>query len=122
MLHASTSQQITPPHNIVTSGDPEALRLLLEATLNRLHTPQTPPGWDSLNAYRRDILRLTADGLTNAQIGNRLCRTEKAINKQKTGIVATLGLTGTGWHCLSRYVAEHKPFLRSLSLTTEQKK
>jgi len=83
--------------------------LLLEAALKL----PPPPGWDLLNAYQRDILRLTADGLTNAQIGDQLCKSAKSIRNQKTVIIKTLGLTND-WHRLSRYVSLHLPFLLQL--------
>ncbi len=86
-----------------------------------LTLPATPPGWERLDIYRRNIVCLTAQGLTNAQIGEKLCKSEKTITNRKTDIIAELGLTNASWHCLTDFVATHRVFLRQQPVLADKK-
>ena len=110
------SNKLPPPRTEVTRTEAPALPAG-GATPGELADakptpPATPPGWERLDSYRRNILCLTAHGLTNAQIGKKLFKSEKTITNRKTEIIAELGLTNASWHCLSHYVATHQVFLR----------
>jgi DNA-binding NarL/FixJ family response regulator len=126
MLYASILQQVTPPRTEVTGAktsalpgvDPTALSELADA---KPTPPATPPGWERLDSYRRNILCLTAHGLTNAQIGEKLCKSEKTITNRKTEIIDELGLKNASWHCLSDYVATHQVFLRQQPFLADRK-
>jgi DNA-binding NarL/FixJ family response regulator len=77
-----------------------------------------PPGWENLNNHQRAIVQLTAQGLTNAQIANKLCQATGTIKNQKTVIISHLMLGNQHWHSLSYFVMQHYAFLSQLPPAT----
>jgi DNA-binding NarL/FixJ family response regulator len=58
----------------------------------RLARPAPPKELDELTARERDILRLIASGLSNAEIGKQLCISETTVKSHVTHILQKLGL------------------------------
>ncbi len=113
---------------MVTPGGLAAYRTWLQTTLSALPPPDNPappaltpppalaepPGWATLSDCQRAILHLTALGLTNAQIGDRLCKATQTIKNQKGLIIGKLVPDDTGKHSLGHYVAQHYGFLSQM--------
>ena len=78
----------------VTQGgtvlDPEVVELMMKRSL------RDDQALDSLSPRRREVLTLTAEGLSNAAIARRLHITEKAVVVHTSGIYDTLGLPADG--------------------------
>jgi len=58
----------------------------------RIPRPAPPKELDELTAREQDILRLIADGLSNAEIGQQLYISETTVKTHVTHILAKLGL------------------------------
>jgi DNA-binding CsgD family transcriptional regulator len=51
-------------------------------------------GWPSLTPVERDVVRLVAEGRTNAEIGQRLFISVNTVKKHLTHVYARLGVDG----------------------------
>jgi DNA-binding NarL/FixJ family response regulator len=68
--------------------DPKVVGRILE----RLRSGVDDPELQTLTPRERTILVLIADGLTNRQIGERLCLAEKTVKNYVSGLLAKLGM------------------------------
>ena len=59
---------------------------------SRLPRPTQPAGFDELTAREQEIFRLLADGLSNAEIAERLVITDSTVKSHITHILQKLGL------------------------------
>jgi DNA-binding NarL/FixJ family response regulator len=55
------------------------------------------------------VLKLVGNGLTTREIADKLCRSEKTIEAQRTFVSKALKLEGT--NCLIRFAATYKAYL-----------
>jgi DNA-binding NarL/FixJ family response regulator len=58
----------------------------------RMERPGAPPGLDELTEREHEVLRLLADGLSNAEIGERLFVSEATVKTHVTHVLRKLGL------------------------------
>ena len=62
------------------------------ARFARIQRPEAPKGLDELTARERDILRLIASGLSNAEIGQELYISDTTVKTHVTHVLQKLGL------------------------------
>ena len=62
-----------------------------------------------LTPCKRKVLKLVANGLTTREIADKLCRSEKTIEAQRTLIIRELNLKGNS--CLIRFAATYTAYL-----------
>jgi DNA-binding NarL/FixJ family response regulator len=79
----------------VAAGDtllsPEVTKRVIDQ-FTRLPCHTTPPGFDELTAREQEIFRLVAEGLSNAEIAERLLITDSTVKSHITHVLSTLGL------------------------------
>ena len=119
MIHFSTSQQVTPPLNAVTSVEPGLWQAALKAALDLVTTaqktappvtpPDAPPGWDKLKPGHRAVLRLIAGGHSTAAIAEQRCQSPHAVHSQRAAICRALNLSGN--NCLLLFAERHRTWL-----------
>ena len=95
VLKDDPPEQLLAAIRTVAAGD----ALLSPAVTKRVITrfarighPETPEGFDELTEREREILRLLADGLSNAEIGERLYIGETTVKTHVTHILQKLEL------------------------------
>src|SRR5690242_6898275 len=103
-LHAGASGFVLkddPPEQLiaavrtVAAGDALLSPTVTKRVIKRfagMTRPAPPPGLDELTAREREIFRLIADGLSNAEIGRRLFIGETTVKTHVTQILRKLGL------------------------------
>ena len=113
------NQRISPKP--VASGAADRLLSLLQQVLspspigqqvsNGASTAMPLPGWERLTRREQQILYLSAQYLTIAQMADCLHSSPKTVTNQRTVINQKLGLSGA--FCLLTFVAEHRHWLIS---------
>jgi DNA-binding NarL/FixJ family response regulator len=90
-----------PPEQLITAirtvaaGDAllsPAITKRVIRQFTRLPRPAAPKGFDELTARERDVFRLMADGLSNAEIGEALFISDTTVKTHITHVLAKLGL------------------------------
>ena len=95
VLKDDPPEQLIGAIRTVAAGDallsPSITRRVIEQFARSPH-PTPPPELDDLTARERDILRLIAGGLSNAEIGQRLFISETTVKTHVTHILQKLDL------------------------------
>jgi DNA-binding NarL/FixJ family response regulator len=88
--------QLVDAIRVIAAGDallaPQVTRRLLARFAGSLGDDRTPPSLDELTERELDILRLLAEGLSNAEIAVRLVVGESTVKTHVSSILRKLGL------------------------------
>jgi DNA-binding NarL/FixJ family response regulator len=95
VLKAAPPEQLIAATRTVAAGDallsPTVTKRVIEQ-FARVPRPAPPPELDDLSDRERDVFRLLARGLSNAEIGHELFIGETTVKTHVTHILAKLGL------------------------------
>jgi DNA-binding NarL/FixJ family response regulator len=86
-------QQLARALSVVLEGEMALPRELLEAYLNWYNEQQRRLDLSTLKERQLEILRLVAEGLSNAQIAKRLYLSESTVKQHLRGAYKALGIT-----------------------------
>jgi DNA-binding NarL/FixJ family response regulator len=95
VLKDDPPEQLIAAIHTVAAGDALLSPSVTRRVIHQFtHIPRStpPPGLDELTARERDILRLIAEGLSNAEIGERLYISETTVKTHVTHILQKLDL------------------------------
>ena len=95
VLKDDPPEQLIAAVRTVAAGDAllsPAITKRVIRQFTRISRPAPPKELDELTAREQDILRLIADGLSNAEIGRQLYISETTVKTHVTHILAKLGL------------------------------
>jgi DNA-binding NarL/FixJ family response regulator len=95
MLKDDPPEQLIDAIRTVAAGDALLSPAVTKRVIKRFARaprPEPPKGFDELTAREREILRLVADGLSNAEIGEQLFIEETTVKTHVTHILQKLGL------------------------------
>ena len=95
VLKDDPPEQLLAAVRTVAAGEallsPEVTKRVIQQ-FTRLPRPSTPAGFDELTAREEEIFRLLAEGLSNAEIAERLVITDSTVKSHVTHILQKLGL------------------------------
>jgi DNA-binding NarL/FixJ family response regulator len=95
VLKDEPPEQLISAVRTVAAGDallsPQVTKRVIKQ-FTRLPRPTTPAGYDELTAREQEIFRLLADGLSNAEIAQRLVIADSTVKSHITHILQKLGL------------------------------
>jgi DNA-binding NarL/FixJ family response regulator len=95
VLKDDPPEQLLAAVRTVAAGEallsPEITKRVIKQ-FTRLPRPTTPAGFDELTAREQEIFRLLADGLSNAEIAERLVITDSTVKSHISHILQKLGL------------------------------
>ena len=95
VLKDDPPEQLLAAVRTVAAGEallsPEVTKRVIKQ-FTRLPRPTTPAGFDELTAREQEIFRLLADGLSNAEVAERLVITDSTVKSHITHILQKLGL------------------------------
>jgi DNA-binding NarL/FixJ family response regulator len=95
VLKDDPPEQLIAAIHTVAAGDallsPSVTKRVIKQ-FRRIPRPTPPPELDELTARERDILRLIAEGLSNAEIGERLYISETTVKTHVTHLLHKLNL------------------------------
>lgn len=96
LLKDTTPEQLAHAVRVVAAGDalidPALTRALIQRALPNLGRPTTPPRFDQLSARELEVLRLLAQGLSNAEIAGVLVVSEATVKTHVSRMLTKLGL------------------------------
>lgn len=96
LLKDSTPEQLVHAVRVVASGnallDPVVTRDLIRRAIPALAAPAAPPRFDALSEREVQVLRLLAQGMSNAEIADALVVTEATVKSHVSRLLAKLGL------------------------------
>ena len=96
LLKDSTPEQLVHAVRVVASGDalldPAITRALIERALPALTERTVPPRFDALSERETQVLRLLAQGMSNAEIAGTLVVTEATVKTHVSRLLTKLGL------------------------------
>jgi len=95
VLKDDPPEQLLAAVRTVAAGEallsPEVTKRVIKQ-FTRLPRPTTPAGFDELTAREQEIFHLLADGLSNAEVAERLVITDSTVKSHITHILQKLGL------------------------------
>jgi DNA-binding NarL/FixJ family response regulator len=96
LLKDSTPEQLVHAVRVIASGDalldPAITRELIKRALPSLTEPAAPPRFNSLSERETQVLRLLAQGMSNAEIAGTLVVTEATVKTHVSRLLTKLGL------------------------------
>jgi DNA-binding NarL/FixJ family response regulator len=96
LLKDATPEQLVNAIRVVAGGeallDPAITRNLIRRVLPALTTPEAPPRFDALSDRETQVLRLIAQGMTNAEIAALLVVSEATVKTHVSRLLAKLDL------------------------------
>jgi DNA-binding NarL/FixJ family response regulator len=96
LLKDATPEQLIHAIRVVAGGeallDPAITRNLIRRVLPALTTPEAPPRFDALSDRETQVLRLIAQGMTNAEIAALLVVSEATVKTHVSRLLAKLDL------------------------------
>lgn len=96
LLKDTTPQQLVHAVRVVANGDalldPAVTRQLIQRALPSLTRPVPSARFDALSARETEVLRLLAQGLSNAEIANTLTVSETTVKTHVSRLLGKLGL------------------------------
>jgi DNA-binding NarL/FixJ family response regulator len=96
LLKDATPEQLVHAIRVVAGGeallDPAITRNLIRRVLPALTTPEVPPRFDALSDRETQVLRLIAQGMTNAEIAALLVVSEATVKTHVSRLLAKLDL------------------------------
>jgi two-component system, NarL family, response regulator NreC len=96
MLKEAADTELISAIRVVSSGrfylSPSAQTMMVSDYLQRVHTGEERDSYGALTEREREILKLVAEGYTNAQIGERLFISPKTVDTHRTHIMDKLNL------------------------------
>ncbi len=95
VLKDDPPEQLIEAVRTVAAGDallsPQVTKRVIQQ-FSRLPRPSAPAGFEELTSREMEIFRLLADGLSNAEIGDRLVIADSTVKSHITHILQKLGL------------------------------
>ncbi len=96
LLKDATPEQLIHAVRVVAGGeallDPAITRNLIRRVLPALTTPEAPPRFDALSDRETQVLRLIAQGMTNAEIAALLVVSEATVKTHVSRLLTKLDL------------------------------
>jgi len=96
LLKDATPEQLIHAIRVVAGGeallDPAITRNLIRRALPALTTPEAPPRFDALSDRETQVLRLIAQGMTNAEIAALLVVSEATVKTHVSRLLTKLDL------------------------------
>jgi DNA-binding NarL/FixJ family response regulator len=96
LLKDATPEQLFQAVRVVAGGeallDPAVTRNLIRRALPALTTPEVPPRFDALSDRETQVLRLIAQGMTNAEIASLLVVSEATVKTHVSRLLTKLHL------------------------------
>jgi DNA-binding NarL/FixJ family response regulator len=96
LLKDATPEQLIQAVRVVAGGeallDPAVTRNLIRRALPALTTPEVPPRFDALSDRETQVLRLIAQGMTNAEIASLLVVSEATVKTHVSRLLTKLHL------------------------------
>ena len=96
LLKDSTPEQLVHAVRVIAAGDalldPAITRELIKRALPSLTEPAVPPRFDSLSDRETQVLRLLAQGMSNAEIARTLVVSEATVKTHVSRLLTKLGL------------------------------
>ncbi|MDX6428652.1 MAG: hypothetical protein QOE54_1018 [Streptosporangiaceae bacterium] len=96
LLKDATPEQLVNAIRVVAGGeallDPAITRNLIRRVLPALTTPEAPPRFDALSDRETQVLRLIAQGMTNAEIAALLVVSEATVKTHVSRLLTKLDL------------------------------
>ena len=96
LLKDATPEQLFQAVRVVAGGeallDPAVTRNLIRRALPALTTPEVPPRFDALSDRETQVLRLIAQGMTNAEIASLLVVSEATVKTHVSRLLTKLDL------------------------------
>ncbi len=96
LLKDATPEQLIHAIRVVAGGeallDPAITRNLIRRVLPVLTTPEAPPRFDALSDRETEVLRLIAQGMTNAEIAALLVVSEATVKTHVSRLLTKLDL------------------------------